>query len=113
MATGTNIVAGKSTTSEDTTELVADAVGSAIDFRGGVILKVGPQAGALSPAHDVTGIESTGANGGDGVGGVGGPDNGAGVAGYGGGGPITATGAGGSGVIGYGGRGSRAKAIDP
>ena len=69
MATGTNIVAGKSTTSEDTTELVADAVGSAIDFRGGVILKVGPQAGALSPHHDVTGIESTGANGGDGVGG--------------------------------------------
>src|ERR1700741_4413129 len=98
MATGTNIVAGKSTTSEDTTELVADAVGKAIDFRGGVILKVRPQAGALSPHHDVTGIESTGANGGDGVGGVGGPDNGTGVAGYGGGGPITATGAGGSGV---------------
>ena len=64
MATGTNIVAGKITTSEDTTELVADAASTTIDFKGGVILKVTPQAGTLSPGHDVTGIESTGSNGG-------------------------------------------------
>src|SRR5881409_1930882 len=93
MATGTNVVAGKSTTSEDTTEIVADAPSPTIDFTGSLILKVGPQAGALSPRHDVTGIESTGSNGG-------------------GGGPIT-TGAGGVGVSGHGGPGSRAKNVDP
>src|SRR2546426_6145173 len=105
MATGTNVVAGKSITSEDTTEIVADAPSPTIDFTGSLILKVGPQAGALSPRHDVTGIESTGSNGGDGVSGVGGPNNGAGVSGYGGGGAITSTGAGGVGVYGRGGQG--------
>ena len=112
MATGTNVVAGKSTTSEDTTEIVADAPSPTIDFTGSLILKVGPQAGALSPRHDVTGIECAGSNGGGGITGVGGLDNGAGVSGYGGGGPIT-TGAGGVGVYGHGGQGSRAKNVDP
>jgi len=112
MASGTNVVAGKSTTSKDTTEIIADAPSPTIDFTGSLILKVGPQAGALSPRHDVTGIECAGSNGGGGITGVGGLDNGAGVSGYGGGGPIT-TGAGGVGVSGHGGPGSRAKNVDP
>lgn len=98
MSSGDDIEAGRITTGESTTFLVA-AVPSAtdVDFNGGAVLHVGPQAGDLSPAERIDGVVGVGharfapepgAPDGAGVVGHGGVAEGPGVVAVGGGGGV-------------------------
>lgn len=110
MSSGDDIEAGRVTTGESTTDLLA-AIPSEkdVDFNGVVILRVAPQPGDLKPSGTIDGIHGVGnngaisagvpASGGSGVVGFGGPNQGTGLVGRGGG----ANGTGGFGVHGIGG----------
>jgi hypothetical protein len=114
MSSGDDIEAGRITSGESTTHLIA-AIPSEkdVDFNGDVIFQVGPQQGELRPNHTIHAILGLGTNGvlpspgGTGVMGFGGPNQGTGVFGLGGGsgGGSGGNGSGGIGVHGRGGSG--------
>lgn len=115
MSSGDDIQAGEVTTAESTTDLLAAIPSEGdVDFNGDIILRVGPQPGALRPRHKVDGIMGVGANGtrtfrsagGTGVVGIGAPNGGTGVRGIGSAhSQDTGPGNGGIGVHGLGGQG--------